>query len=150
MKSRVLIKLFVLIAWVLVIFSLSFQSGDDTTKTSSSFTKTFVTITLKITNSYKSDEQVNEVVDKIHPVVRKVAHFTEFLILGFLTILLFNEFKFKSIYLYASIFCLIIACSDEILQLFIDGRASSIIDVLIDFMGSLAYILINKLVNKRK
>ena len=150
MKNKIIIKCILLVIWIFVIFSLSFSNSSETTKTSFGFTKKFVEITLKITNSYKSDDQVDKVVEKIHPFIRKVAHFTEFLILGYFTLLLFSDFKCKYLYLYSIIFCFIIACLDESLQLFIDGRAGNIIDVLIDSLGSIVYIYTCKLFRKKK
>ena len=148
MKNKTIIKIILLILWILIIFSFSFQASNETNKTSSTFTKTIVNIALKITNTYKDDNQVNDIVNKIHPIIRKLAHYTEFLILGIFTLLLFKDFNMKYVYLYSIIFCLLIAISDESIQLFIDGRAGQIKDILIDILGSITYILFNKNINK--
>ena len=42
---------------------------------------------------------------------------------------------------YAILFCLIYACSDEIHQLFVSGRSGNLLDVMIDLLGSLCSIL---------
>ena len=150
MKNRVIIKSILLVLWIVVIFAFSMQNSNETTKTSFGFTRKFVEVTLKITNSYKSEDQLDKVVEKVHPVMRKVAHFTEYLVLGYFTILLFSEFKFKRLYLYSIIFCFVIACVDESLQLLIDGRAGQMLDVLIDTLGSVTYIFTNKLIKRKK
>jgi VanZ family protein len=149
MKNK-FIKSILLVLWIGVIFSFSLQGTSDTTRTSSGFTKKFVSITLKITNSYKSEDQLDKVVEKVHPVMRKVAHYTEFLILGYFTLLLFSEFKFDKLYLCSILFCFSIACLDELIQLFIDGRAGQILDILIDSLGSITYIFTSKIFSRKK
>ena len=148
MKTKIIIKSIILILWIITIFSFSLQASNETTKTSSTFTKNIVIVSLKITNKYKDDNQVQDIVTKIHPIIRKLAHFTEFLILSILTLLLFKDLNIKYKYLYSIIFCLIIAISDETIQLFIDGRSGQIKDILIDISGSITYILIKKIINK--
>ncbi len=148
MKIKTIIKSIILILWIITIFSFSLQKSNETTKTSTSFTKTIITTVLNITNTYKNDNQVNDLVEEFHPIIRKVAHFTEFFILGIFTLLVFKDLNIKNIYFYSIIFCLLIAISDESIQLFIDGRSSQIIDVLIDTLGSATYILLYKLIYK--
>lgn len=89
-------------------------------------------------------------------VVRKSAHFSIYLFLGFF---MFFALKFsysKKDYTYVAIavlVCLIYAISDEFHQNFIPGRSGNAKDVLIDFSGSsmgvfLALSIKNKFLNK--
>ena len=144
-----IIKILLLIYWVGVIFSLSFQKSDETTKTSFGVTRSVVSVYLKITNNY-SEDSLNKLVEEIHPMIRKVAHFSEFFILAILTMVVLNDFKFKYKYLYTIIFCLVIASFDESIQYFVDGRVSSLKDVLIDTSGSIVYTLLNYIYKKVK
>ena len=144
-----IIKVLLLICWVFTIFSLSFQGQKDTTQTSLGVTKNIASIYLKITNNY-SDDNLNKTIEEIHPIIRKVAHFSEFFILAILTMIVLNEFKFKYKYIYTIIFCLVIASFDESIQYFVDGRVSSIKDVLIDTSGSICYTVLNYLYKKVK
>ena len=50
--------------------------------------------------------------------------------------LLFNSYGVKKILFYSILFCFIYACSDEIHQLFLDGRTAKVLDVCIDTCGS--------------
>jgi VanZ family protein len=79
-----------------------------------------------------------EVVIVTNHLVRKAAHFTEYLILG---LLLFNGFVSKRALARAFFLALAAgvcyAVSDEIHQLFVPGRTGKVTDVLIDGTGIL-------------
>lgn len=110
-------------------------------------------------NSIESSNQSNFIVDVIANIfhitninilsiiIRKLAHYTEYLILGILVMNLNNK-KSKSIYL-SIIICLLYAISDEFHQSFVPGRSCQLYDVAIDFFGSLTGIFIYKLINKK-
>lgn len=63
-------------------------------------------------------------------VIRKLAHFTEFFILGGYLCFLFKK---KISYLFA----VLAAFIDETIQIFTPGRSAKILDVLIDSTGAL-------------
>lgn len=66
-----------------------------------------------------------------HSLIRKCAHFTEYTILGILACLsVKKERRFSMI-----AGCILVACLDETLQLFVPGRSGEIRDVLIDASG---------------
>lgn len=76
-------------------------------------------------------------------VLRKLAHFTEFFILGVEICLLFilcGKFRLKGI-LVVCLIGFLDACLDETLQIFYE-RGASFIDVLIDFSGYLLAVFI--------
>ena len=56
----------------------------------------------------------------------------------------------KRMIIYSLIFCFIYACSDEMHQLFINGRSGEIRDVLIDSIGAFIGISLYYLVRRRK
>ena len=143
-----IIKLLLLISWILVIFSFSMQNSGETTNTSYGFTKSIISISYKLIDSNADDNKINEVVESIHPLIRKLAHYIEFLILAIFVLLFLSEFNIKHIYIYSIIFCLFIAIFDESIQMFIDGRLSSIKDIFIDTLGSITYILIYKFIKR--
>lgn len=66
-----------------------------------------------------------------HTFIRKCAHFSEYAVLGGLAAFSFSCWK-KGIGT-----SILVACLDETLQLFIDGRSGQISDVLIDSAGIL-------------
>lgn len=69
----------------------------------------------------------------IETIVRKLAHFTFFMVLGILVSGAFSARKLQSV---AILLCVLLcACTDETLQLFSLGRSSELRDVWIDFAG---------------
>ena len=75
-----------------------------------------------------------------HTLLRKLAHFSEFACLGLLmgtTLRLYGKPVFR-----ATGLGLAAACVDETIQVFVPGRASSLIDVWIDTAGFATGLLI--------
>jgi len=71
-----------------------------------------------------------------HTVVRKLAHFTEYAVLGALMFLLFVKPDGRSRYLLPAGLCLTTAGIDEGIQIFAQDRGPALRDVAIDFCGS--------------
>ncbi|MGM9641084.1 MAG: VanZ family protein [Faecousia sp.] len=69
-------------------------------------------------------------------LIRKLGHFTEFFLLGFL--LAWNGKLWKKSAAYALLGGLLAALTDETIQSFVPGRASMVTDVWIDFSGVLS------------
>lgn len=88
-------------------------------------------------------------------VVRTLAHFCEFGLLGVLSQLMFlSYFGVKAKAIISSVITVVFtALTDEIIQLFSEGRAFQLSDLIIDFSGSLlglvAVFLIAMLVKNR-
>ena len=89
---------------------------------------------------------------KVHKFIRKLAHFSEFALLGFLTALLvahlaarFSRLTAILQWLVPAAFCLAYAASDEIHQMFAE-RGPAVTDVLLDFVGAICGILIARAV----
>ena len=80
----------------------------------------------------------------LHYFIRKAAHFTEFACLGALLAWRLGMEHHKGIHLAVfSLFGgLLAACTDETIQIFVDGRGSSLMDVWIDTCGTAAGIAI--------
>lgn len=81
-------------------------------------------------------------------IVRKVAHFIEFFILGSSAFFTFYAYTIKLKWCCVSAFCLsvLIAVCDELLQLLSFGRSCEIKDMLIDSSGALLAVIIFGLV----
>lgn len=133
------IKLLLVILWMLVIFTFSNQKADDSTKLSDGLILRTVRIIEKITNKQYSDD---EILDKFVTPVRKMAHFTIYFILGILVYIYIDEYKLKNIILISLLICFMYSISDEIHQIFVDGRSGEIKDVCIDTLGSMLGISI--------
>ena len=80
--------------------------------------------------------------DKLHLVIRKMAHFTEFACLGALLAWRFGMAGEKKGHLFCMplLFGLLAACVDETIQVFTPDRGPSLIDVWIDTAGVAAGI----------
>lgn len=77
--------------------------------------------------------------------IRKVAHFSVYALLGLLVYLLFKEgylTKTKVAFSGAAVISALYAVSDELHQLFVDGRSGSAKDVALDSAGALCGIII--------
>jgi VanZ family protein len=74
-------------------------------------------------------------------IIRKCAHFMEYMILGLLT---FNVLRFyyniKQVSIITIICIFLYAASDEIHQLFVPGREGAIRDVFIDTSGGIVLV----------
>lgn len=80
-----------------------------------------------------------------HHLIRKMAHMSEFALLGLLWTALLLQIK--QIHLSAALalagcFALLVALTDETIQLFSPGRGSQVTDVWIDFAGACLGILL--------
>ena len=80
-------------------------------------------------------------------IIRKLAHFIEYFILGILVINFITRYDKKIII--AILLCIIYATSDEIHQIFVPGRSCQIIDIMIDSLGSIMGIYLYKLITKK-
>ena len=67
--------------------------------------------------------------------IRKLAHFSEFMILAILVYTNLKEYKVRNIVLISIVLSAIYALSDELHQLFVPNRHCSISDVVIDIIG---------------
>ena len=133
-----IINIFMLIIWMGVIFALSNQDAEESTSLSSGVIKETYTTYYKAINKEVSVDKMNLFVRNSEFYVRKLAHFTEFLILGLFIINVLKDYMIidKRIIIISIICALLYAISDEIHQLFISKRACRMIDILIDTCGS--------------
>ena len=133
-NKRLVLGWIALLFWIGLIFYMSNQPGDVSSKQSGLVLKLFQMLGIDL------NKELGELATFI---VRKTAHFTEYFILYLLTV---NVMKYyldiKRAILYAVIFSIFYACTDEIHQYFIPGRAMAFKDVLIDSSGALVAMII--------
>ncbi len=124
-----------IIIWMAVVFNFSSQQS----KKSSNTSQTVIKTSLSQVKSFKKMEEPkqNELIEQLQHPTRKIAHFTIYTIGGLIIYNFFNTFNIcnKKKIIYAIIFGMLYATTDEIHQLFIDGRSGQITDVLIDTAG---------------
>ena len=138
------ISFIVLILWMIVIFSFSSADANKSTSTSDKVITTMIEIKDKITNNETLNNEKEIIVKNSSFYIRKIAHITEYLILGFLTFNLLKQYSVTNIY-YAIGLSILYSCTDEFHQLFINGRSGSIRDILIDSIGILIGTYLYKL-----
>lgn len=139
-----IISFIVLILWMIVIFSFSSADANKSTGTSDKVITTMIEIKDKITNNETPNNEKEIIVKNSSFYIRKIAHVTEYLILGFLMFNLLNQYSVTNIY-YAIGLSILYSCTDEFHQLFISGRSGSIRDILIDSIGILIGTYLYKL-----
>ncbi len=139
-----IISFIVLILWMIVIFSFSSADANKSTGTSDKVITTMIEIKDKITNNETPNNEKEIIVKNSSFYIRKIAHITEYLILGFLMFNLLKQYSVTKIY-YAIGLSILYSCTDEFHQLFINGRSGSIKDVLIDSIGILIGTYLYKL-----
>lgn len=139
-----IISFIVLILWMIVIFSFSSADANKSTSTSDKVITTMIEIKDKITNNETPNNEKEIIVKNLSFYIRKIAHITEYLILGFLMFNLLKQYSVTNIY-YAIGLSILYSCTDEFHQLFISGRSGSIRDVLIDSIGILIGTYLYKL-----
>lgn len=127
------------IIWMAIIFMFSAQTGDSSSDLSGGFTRFLAGLFVDGFEYMDAFAQENVIESFSYPI-RKLAHFTEYLILG---VLLFSAIKShgKSNRFATAISIFIsflYAVSDEIHQYFVPDRACRFTDVMIDTSGAIA------------
>lgn len=126
-------KWLLVVIWLIVIFVFSSQPAVVSDGNSRFVINLFKTLGLNL------DSLLGSIANFI---VRKAAHFTEYLILSLLLYEAFHEdFSPKKAIIFSIMIVFLYACSDEIHQLFVPGREGRFRDVLIDTSGGIAGLL---------
>lgn len=160
--KRTIILILIIINCI-TIFYFSNQVADISSGSSGRVVNFIAQILPRLRNMPEEEKQIicSEI---LQPIVRKTAHFSIYTLLGFLTMnfaLTYNEATYKKT-LYSWLFGTIYAITDEIHQLFIQGRSCEFRDVCIDSLGVLTGIILalivfeickkikNKLITKKE
>lgn len=145
-------KLFIICTclWMTVIFLFSARVAEQSSADSNVVIEVIAKIVFDDYDEY-TEEEKRIFIASMETPVRKLAHATEYCILGILLMGCFVDRK-HSIVMYGGLSLGISVCyaiSDEVHQLFVEGRSGEITDVLIDSGGALFGILITILVVKK-
>ena len=129
-----LILFLLIILWTSFIFDMSTKTADESSKISGGLLRT---ILFYIKDLIWFDVEFS----LLHNMFRKLAHFTEYAILGFLSVSFFTVINKPRIF--CLIHCLSTAIFDEYLQYLTGaGRSMQISDMITDFSGSLTAVII--------
>ena len=127
MRFKVIVKYIILILWMVLIFWFSNQKGNASGEES----------------IFKISLDNEKFIATFAFLIRKLAHFFLYFVLGILWMILLKEYRISLCKraVYSLLFCIIYACGDEIHQLFVPGRSGNLTDTMIDTVGSLCSIL---------
>lgn len=136
----------ILIIALIGTFSIIFGFSNQDSKTSGEMSQKITDFVIKFIPSIQQTEenQKEEIIDRIESVIRKIAHFSIYTLVGFLLMSLMSTYKMKEIDQIGTslIIGVIYASTDEIHQAFIPGRGPQITDVMLDSLGVLTGIFI--------
>lgn len=135
MIKRILLTV-LLVIWMGIIFIFSNQNATKSQSTSDKLVSNVIDTVEVIAKEKIKQTEKKELIENTRFVVRKIAHFTLFFVLGILVFLTLSSYSIDKLILCSFIICLLYACSDEIHQLFLVGRTAKILDIFIDTIGS--------------
>lgn len=141
MFKRVLFLILLAIAFY-VIFNFSAQNGEISGSLSMKVTEFIVNLVSKIKTMDISRKIYY--IEKLHPIIRKIAHFSIYTVVGFSVMGFMCTFDIRNITKFITSICIGVtyAVSDEIHQSFTPGRSPRVLDVCIDSAGVLTGIFI--------
>ena len=146
------ILIILLLATFVRIFCFSNQNGTKSSGVSRKFTEIVTSNIKKVQNMPKSEKEL--FLEHTEKIIRKLAHFSIYTVVGLLMMSLMNTYKLKqSKRIWISLIVgVLYASSDEIHQYFVPGRSARLFDVGIDTLGVLTgiliYLVLRKLINK--
>lgn len=140
-KNKSVVWFIITIVWMTVIFCFSAQPADVSTDTSLHVGMAIGHMIVPGFSEMPKEEQM-DYAEKIEFPVRKMAHATEYAILGCLLTNLCLTFPMRKAYMWGWLMGSAYAATDEFHQLFVPGRSGQITDVMIDSIGCLAGCLL--------
>ncbi len=136
------IVIILLLATFVRIFCFSNQNGTQSSGVSRKVTKILTNNIKKVQAMSKEEKEI--FMNNAEKIIRKLAHFSIYTVVGFLMMALMSTYNAKTIIRVSISFGIgvIYAISDEIHQYFIPGRSGRVFDVIIDSFGVLTGICI--------
>ena len=135
-KGRKKVCLILAVCWMCVIFAFSARNADLSTQDSMSIGILFGRLVVPSFADMDSNMQISFADMGDHPI-RKIAHATEYAVLGFLLAGSYADREKKRSRMIGIPIILgsLYAVSDELHQLFVPGRSCELMDMLIDSSG---------------
>ncbi len=133
---RILLPLLCL-ATIAFIFSNSLQTATESSKQSGSVVEVVQDVAEVVAPESQIAKGEVSALETLHRVIRKMAHFLEFALLGALFCWTYFVYEEKPARLYIPALAVVpVPCIDESIQLFVQGRGAAFTDVLIDLSGA--------------
>ena len=123
----------------LMIFQFSAQDGESSGGLSYKASETCVTVAYDLSGKHWSDAFRQELVACLEVPIRKMAHFSEYAVMGILLYVMWRPWMHKGKRLYGLVILWVLfsAMGDEIHQTFVPGRCGSVADVFLDTCGGI-------------
>lgn len=137
-KKEKIITIILIIAWMTLVFYFSNQVSEDSSKLSGGITQAILNF-FHLLDGSTYEQQL-----AIETAIRKLAHYSIYTLGGILILLHVNLYNFKTnkkviiTWLIGTAY----AVTDEVHQLFIQGRSCEIKDICIDSLGVITGIII--------
>ena len=149
-KKRIVLWL-LLAAWMVVIFSFSAMAAPASDGLSEGITEKTVKVFMPQYDELTRQEQTI-ILEKMNFAIRKLAHASEFAVLGILAAVVLFSYpkKLRFQIIIALLICAAYAASDEAHQILVSGRSPQITDVLIDTGGAAIGIALVILIARRR
>lgn len=132
--------------WIIIIFSFSLQPADTSRNMSAGVGHWLVEL-LPTAFVQKMSTMPQEQLEFLHFLLRKAGHFSEYFVLGILSMLTLSRTELKYKKFCGVVFCVLVASVDETIQLFVSGRSGQISDVVLDGFGAMCGIAMIFLLN---
>ncbi len=137
-----IILIILLLCTFFIIFGFSSQNGEQ----SSGISRKVTEIILKVSVNYNQleEEEKEIVLHRTESIIRKIAHFSIYTVVGFLLMGLLSTYKLKEKWriIITIVIGILYAISDEFHQSFSPGRSPKITDVYIDTLGIILGVLL--------
>lgn len=144
-KHSIVLSLLLVIAVMAMIFCFSAQTGAESGAMSGRITTWVLNLVLPGIGDFSAEKQ-EAIRSTVGFVVRKLAHFSEYALLGFSLMLHIHQIQKKTLvrlpWLWSWAVGTLYAASDEFHQGFVAGRGPSLRDVMIDSAGVIAGTLL--------
>ena len=124
------------VLWMVVIFCFSAQTATESSDLSSSFIWQMADKFYDGFSDMTENEKI-EFVESLQGIVRTLGHIGEYAILGILVRVALIPYSISLKLLSASLVCFLYGTSDEIHQLFVEGRSFQFTDILCDSFGGI-------------
>ena len=134
-----------------VIFGFSAEEGPESGAMSTLITTQIVHVADAIFPGDISAQQQMEIIENLNPLIRKLAHMSEYAVLAGAFFYFYRERKLRRrlVFILSLISTVIVAVSDEIHQLYVPGRDGALRDVGFDILGAAILLIIVYLLTPR-
>ena len=131
-----------------IIFSFSAQNAEQSGSLSRTFSEKCVGMFRSVSGRQWSHALIVQLAEAIEHPIRKLAHFSEYALMGILVYVLWSQWmkRGRRLYFLTVVWVALSAAADEIHQLFVPGRSCQISDMLLDSCGVLAGTLAGMLI----